>query len=142
MTEETGRPCQCPILQQRRIRQRCVFTVKLTATNPTPSTVRQSSNRGPPAGHWGSSHAEQKRGQAALSPAGRFTGLFQRIGRDSGSRAGSKRPELGSAAGGVRESPELRCARDVHAALPQKPPQNSPCAAGGPQRSSSHEGPF
>lgn len=48
MTEGTGRPCHCPILQQRRIRQLCVFTIKLTATSPTPSTVRESSQPRPP----------------------------------------------------------------------------------------------
>lgn len=121
-TEETGCPRQCTVLQQKRIRQGCGFSIKLGETNPTPSTRRESSKPRPPGGALEKFPLGREGGQGAPSPAGSFPGLFQRIA-EAKRPAGSKRPELGLAAGTGRESPELRRARDVHTKLPQGLPR-------------------
>lgn len=48
--KETGCPCQCPVLQQRRRTQVCIFSIKLGATNPALPTTPENSKPRPPGG--------------------------------------------------------------------------------------------
>lgn len=83
----------------------------------------KAANRGPPAGHWGSSHSEQKRVRprcpqlSALLASSNAQTETKRARREANAQR-QLSPRR------VRESPELRCAHGVgvHTVLPQKPP--------------------
>lgn len=107
ITEETGCPAQCPTLQQRRVTQVCVFTIKLGATNPTPSTKRESTHRGPP-----------RRGP------GEIPTHQPRLREPAGSEC--PKHELAADYSQGPGDPNLRGARDGHAELPPEASPDSP----------------
>lgn len=83
IAEETCCPHQCLTLQQRSITLVYVFSIKLGATNPTPSTTRESSKLGFPDG------ALVK---FPLETAVCFSGLFPHISGDQGKPGGKQTP--------------------------------------------------
>lgn len=129
ITKDTGRPAQYPILQQRRIMQVCVFSIKLGATNPTPSTVGESSKPRPPGGAGKFPLVTESRSGSAV-PAVSSAGLLQLAssetkgaGREANARCSAQQQSE------PWSSPELRCTRNGHTALLQE----APCAVGGPE---------
>lgn len=115
--------------------QVCVFSIKLGATNPTPSTVGESSKPRPPGGATGKFPlvTESRSGSACppLSALLASCNASVRL-REPGGKRTPGAQQL-SAAGWALELPELRCTRNGHTALLRE----APCAVGGPERSTS-----